>query len=354
VAEVTGLGVVWSPEFGLHVPDAYPEGAARLAWAMEGLAEAVGPCAPCSAVDPLDDSLLQTVHSRRYLDELEELCRIGGGALSIDTEVNQDSARVARLAAACCCRAADLACASGRPVVALVRPPGHHAGRETGTGFCLLNNVAIAARHLVVCGAKRVAIVDWDAHHGNGTYEIYARDPSVFYVSLHEYPLYPLTGWITDCGLGAAEGTKVSLPLPGGLLDGQALEVFSRVALPALRAFRPEAILVSAGEDGHWSDPMSSWRLTARSYAEMAAGLLRLAAELGAAPPVLVLEGGYSHGGLRSSWAGIGAALTGQSPPPSALSDLVADAGVDPGQKQAFDTRLEQLLAFYRRFWPLD
>jgi len=353
--------VVTDRRFGLHSPEAFPECPARLGWAMEGVLAAAGGLGLAVKMKPPPapeavDRLIHEVHSPRYLFRLRELAAGGGGALSLDTEVSTESFDVARLAVSAACHAVQICTESLVPAIALVRPPGHHAGVSSGTGFCLLNNAAVAARHaqtLAARGTARVAIVDWDVHHGNGTDEIFTADPDVLYVSMHEFPLYPYSGWTTECGTGAGEGRTVNLPLPGGLTDAQALEAFRRVVMPVLAAFAPAAILVSAGQDGHWRDPMSSWRLTAAGYAGMAGELAGFASRTGMPPPAVTLEGGYSASGMAASFAGIAAGLTELDWPALEDLDRAAPPEPSPRQKDAFQRRLDEIVSVQARYWPV-
>lgn len=182
-----------------------------------------------------------------------------------------------------------------------VRPPGHHAEEQRAMGFCLFNNIAVAARRLRQGGCERVAIVDWDVHHGNGTQHLFEEDPTVFYASLHQWPLYPGTGAASERGRGAGEGTTLNLPMDPGSGDLQWLGAFERELLPALEEFRPDFVLVSAGFDAHRLDPLSQVRLTEGAFREMTRLLCELAERHAGGRLVAALEGGYHLEALASS-----------------------------------------------------
>jgi acetoin utilization deacetylase AcuC-like enzyme len=191
---------------------------------------------------------------------------------------------------------------------ALVRPPGHHAERDRAMGFCFFNNVALAAAHLrAVYGLRRVLIVDWDVHHGNGTQHSYYRDPSVLFVSSHQYPFYPGTGAAREIGAGEGEGFTLNLPFPAGYGDAQYVQAFLAVVEPVARQFAPEFILISAGFDAHRRDPLAGMDVTEKGFAMLARVLLRTAREVSEDRVVAVLEGGYDLEGLTRS---IGAVLS--------------------------------------------
>jgi acetoin utilization deacetylase AcuC-like enzyme len=234
--------------------------------------------------------------------------------LDTDTKVSPESFRHCLLATGAVLGALDAVAmeAYHRPdsLFALIRPPGHHTGIDRAMGFCLLNHVSIAARYAqATYGMERVAILDWDVHHGNGTQEIHLADPSVLFVSLHEWPLYPGTGWFDEVGTGEAEGRTVNIPMPKGSRDDEYLEALDRVALPIIEAFSPELLIVSAGQDGHAADPLSGQLISARGFQAMASRAAELARtlEIGL---VVVHEGGYNVSTLpaldRSIVAGLG------------------------------------------------
>jgi acetoin utilization deacetylase AcuC-like enzyme len=212
---------------------------------------------------------------------------------------------VARLAAGATIQAARaVAAGEARFAFAVVRPPGHHAASGRGTGFCLLNNIAVAAAALRADGvAHRIAIVDWDVHHGDGTQAIFDADPDVLYASTHQAPFYPGTGAAVDRGTGAGRGTKLNRPLLAGDGDEAFVAAWREELLPAVEDFRPDAILVSAGYDAHAADPLAGLDVTEAGYAAVGHELGAAAARLGLGGVTLTLEGGYDLAALRASVA---------------------------------------------------
>jgi len=257
---------------------------------------------------PATDEELALAHDRAYIDLVKrELANVQGvSELSTgDTDVTRESLAAARAAVGGVLNAAD-AVASGRMKNAFcaVRPPGHHATRNRGMGFCIFNNVAIAARYLQkVHGIRRVLIVDFDYHHGNGTQDIFYDDESVFYFSTHHYGAYPGTGSATETGVGKAAGTKLNVPLPPGASDAQILAAFEQQLVPAARRFKPDFILVSAGFDGMRNDVLGRFDITPAGYTAITRVIVRLADELCQGRIVSVLEGGYRLDGLAESVA---------------------------------------------------
>jgi acetoin utilization deacetylase AcuC-like enzyme len=255
-------------------------------------------------------SELELVHPASFLDALERFCRSGGGHLDPDTHAGPASWDAALLAAGAGPTAvAALDAGSASAAFCVVRPPGHHATPTRAMGFCLLNNVAVTAAVLADRG-ERVLIVDWDAHHGNGTQDAFWSDPRVLYVSMHEYPLYPGTGRLDDAGAGAGVGTTVNFPFPAGTTGDAFLAAVDEVVLPMLDAFAPTWLLVSAGFDAHRADPLTGLALAAGDYADLMVRLLD-AASVGRR--VLFLEGGYDLDALAACSGATVAALVGES-----------------------------------------
>jgi acetoin utilization deacetylase AcuC-like enzyme len=296
------LHVFSDPASGRHVNSvAWVEAPERFPAALAGVeaAEKAGVTVEWRPCRPAPEAALLAVHDPHYLREIESLCAAGGGHLGPDTGVGPRSWESALLASGAACGAVESAL-SGTAAFAVVRPPGHHAGRATAMGFCLLNHAAIAAEHARTHGARAIAILDWDVHHGNGTQDLFYADGEVLYLSVHQSPFYPGTGSAREVGEGRGRGFTANVPLPYGSTEEDYAAAFTGVFLPVLREFRPELVIVSAGYDAHAADLLGGMRLTAASYGRFAAALADLAREIGAAPPALVMEGGYDLGALAA------------------------------------------------------
>ncbi|CAN5632781.1 histone deacetylase [soil metagenome] len=260
----------------------------------------------CEPREATDDELVRA-HGRDLVEALDRFGAAGGGSIDADTAMGPASMQAARLAAgAGLDLIARLQAGEGDAGFCAVRPPGHHATSGRAMGFCLLNNVAVAASALADAG-ERVVIVDYDAHHGNGTEEIFYRDPRVLFASLHEWPLYPGTGALGDVGEGEGRGTTINVPLPAGATGDVYRKAVAELIGPAAEAHGATWLLVSAGFDAHRADPLTGLGLTAADFADITGDLLALA------PPgrrLLFLEGGYDLGGLaRSTGAVLGRLL---------------------------------------------
>jgi len=290
-------GIVRDPRYLLHRPaDGHPETPWRLETIYAMLDE------PDMQKDfrliqarMATEEEIRWVHSAEYIHWVAATANRALSRLNPDTYASADSWTAARLAIGGVLQAiAEVLCANLRNAFALVRPPGHHAEHSRAMGYCIFNNVALGAIFAQrVFGLKRILIVDWDVHHGNGTQHAFERDPSVLFFSVHQYPLYPGTGLFTETGLGPGEGFTVNVPLPKGYGNGEFVAIFERLLRPLAFEFRPDFILVSAGFDCHTADPFGGMRLTAQGFAALTRSLMMMADTLCAGRLVLVLEGGY-------------------------------------------------------------
>ncbi|MBN1179353.1 MAG: histone deacetylase [Anaerolineae bacterium] len=290
-------GYVYHPIFLEHNLPSHPENARRLEQTMAALWDS-GILERLVQVEPRPASVeeLARVHSLAHIDCVRQVSARGGGYLDGDTYLSARSYAAACMAAGGMIAAVD-ALLGGEidNGFALLRPPGHHATSTRGMGFCLFNNVAIAARHaLTHPGIERVFIADFDVHHGNGTQEIFECDPRVFYFSTHEYPFYPGTGHWQETGQGAGKGSVLNVPLPAGVGDAGYARVFEELVWPMARRFRPDVMLISAGYDGHWKDPLAMMLLSLTGYTTITRHLVQMANELCQGRILFALEGGYS------------------------------------------------------------
>jgi acetoin utilization deacetylase AcuC-like enzyme len=287
--------IVTNPRHAAHDDPEHVEQAERL-HAIMGAIERAGLLQDLLVLPPLpaSESQILAAHHPRLL-QLVERASSRGGWIDQDTYVTTGSLEAAIMAAGAATRAVD-AVVGGEAsnAFALVRPPGHHATRLQPMGFCLFNNVAIAAHHaLDAYGLRRVAIVDHDVHHGNGTQDCFYDDGRVLFCSTHASPLYPETGEAHECGYESGYGTTFNIPLPHGAGDSAFARLYDDLLLPALRSFSPQLILVSAGYDGHWADPIGPHALSVAGYAALTRRLVALAEDVCDGRIVFVLEGGY-------------------------------------------------------------
>jgi acetoin utilization deacetylase AcuC-like enzyme len=266
--------------------------------------------------------------------------------LDADTFMSPESDEVARLAAGAVLTAIDRVMdgPSGTRGFAVVRPPGHHAERDRGMGFCLYNSVAVGAAWARERGLERIAIVDYDVHHGNGTQHAFEENPGVLFISSHQYPFYPGTGGAGEVGRGAGAGFTVNLPLEAGAGDSDFAQVYLQVALPVLREFRPELILVSAGFDAHERDPLAGMCMTTEGYGFLTSLLLGAADESCEGRIVFVTEGGYDTRALRECVEGVLALSSGGSQPGTR-----AEPAADGMRGRATVQRVKQAQARYWR-----
>lgn len=296
----------------------HPERPDRLPVALKALEES-GLLESIEVRSPRDATVedVELVHEPEYVSRVETMADSGGGHLDMDTAVSPETYRAALKAAGALLDSVD-GCLEGAfsRSFCLVRPPGHHALAGRGMGFCIFNNVAIAARYAIERkGLSRVMILDWDAHHGNGTQDIFYDDPDVLYVSLHQYPHYPGTGWVDETGRGRGAGATINIPFPAGTGQAQYLEAFERVILPAARRFDPDFVMISAGYDSHAADLLCSMRLTDLSFRKMTDYLAGLAADCCGGAMLATLEGGYNINAQARSIVQTVAALAGLDVP---------------------------------------
>jgi acetoin utilization deacetylase AcuC-like enzyme len=250
----------------------------------------------------VSDEDLRRVHEADYLTLIKETAG-RATALDADTFTSPQTYEVATIAAGAAVAAVDrvLDAGDGQRAMAVVRPPGHHAERNRAMGFCFFNNVAVAAAHARARGLARVAIVDFDVHHGNGTQWSFYADPSVLFVSSHQYPFYPGTGSAADVGSGAGQGFTVNLPIAAGGTDADFERLYTTIGLPIVRQFGPELILVSAGFDAHMDDPLGGMQLTTSYFGRLMAAIAAVADECCRGRLVAVTEGGYDLKALAGS-----------------------------------------------------
>ena len=292
--------LIASPRFVEHeTPQGHPERPGRaevMTRAAERWRLAGGGIAEPEAVT---DTALARVHDADYLGSIAATAgrRV---RLDADTYASPESETIARLAAGATIAAVDHALDRAAPALAFVRPPGHHAERARAMGFCLYNNAAVAAAHARLRGAARVAVVDYDVHHGNGTQWIFYDDPNVLYVSTHQYPFYPGTGAADDIGRGEGAGTTLNIPLAAGATDADQDLVFRDAVLPVLGAFGPDLLILSAGFDAHADDPLGGMQLTVEGFRTLNRRLRAFAVAHCRGRLAVVTEGGYNLDALEA------------------------------------------------------
>jgi acetoin utilization deacetylase AcuC-like enzyme len=341
------FAIITSERYRDHTtPPGHPERPQR-AEVMHAVAEAWrGTGGTVLQPRPATREELQRVHDPRYLDQI---AATAGRAVSLDADTftSPESHDVALLAAGAALTAIDRILAHSPQLsraFALVRPPGHHAERSRAMGFCLYNNIAVAAAHALQLGAGRVAVVDYDVHHGNGTQWMFYEDPRVLYVSTHQYPFYPGTGAADDIGRDKGLGFTLNVPMEAGATDADFLAVFRTLVVPVLDQFRPDLMLISAGFDAHARDPLAGMRMSTEGYGALTAELCAVSERCCQGRLVLVSEGGYDLAALTSCLELTVAVAAGKKPALPALD-------ASPGRPAA--RAIEAVRAAQARYWRL-
>jgi acetoin utilization deacetylase AcuC-like enzyme len=333
-------GLVYDPIYLEHDTGDHVENSQRLVAAMSYLNETgIKEKLTCLPPRPALLEELEMIHTPEYISYVKSKAEKGGGWLDPDTVMSPKSYEAALYAAGGLLVAVEEVM-KGKVdnAFALVRPPGHHAMHDRAMGFCIFNNMAIAAKFaLSKFSLKRVLIADFDVHHGNGTQDAFYADPRVLYFSTHQYPFYPGTGWMDETGTGEGEGTTVNFPMAAGWSDEEYLRAFNEVLVPVARRFQPQLILVSAGFDAHWADHLAMMRVSVKAFAQMVMILKELAAELCQGRLIFTLEGGYNLRVVSSSIKAIFDVLLGNSE----IDDPLGEA--EMRKPEGFDEHIEAI-----------
>jgi acetoin utilization deacetylase AcuC-like enzyme len=297
-------GLVTSPEYLKHIPPyRHPENPERLKTILNLLKEKKI-FEKVLNIEPEEAKIedIQTTHLPFYIEEVKKISLSGGGNLDPDTYLCSETYKIALLASGGVLQATEFVIENKvKNAVALIRPPGHHAEKDRGMGFCIFNNIAIAANFAKKKGLNKILIVDWDLHHGNGTQNIFYGDEKVLYFSTHQYPYYPGTGSIQEIGTGKGRGYTINIPLPGGCGDSDYEYIFNEILIPVSEKFKPEIIFISAGFDAHYLDPLGGMNLSSRGYGNLTEIVKSIAENFCEGKIVVALEGGYNLDALANS-----------------------------------------------------
>jgi len=334
-------GLVYDPIYLEHDTGDHVENSQRLVAAISYLKETgIKEKLSCLPARPALLEELEMIHAPEYISYVKSKAEKGGGWLDPDTIMSPKSYEAALYAAGGLMGAVE-AVMRGEVdnAFALVRPPGHHAIRDRAMGFCIFNNMAVAAKFaLSKFSLNRILIADFDIHHGNGTQDAFYADPKVLYFSTHQYPFYPGTGWMDETGTGEGEGTTVNFPMTAGWGDEEYLRAFNEVLVPVGRRFQPQLILVSAGFDAHWADNLAMMQVSVTGFAQMIMILKELAAELCQGHLVFTLEGGYNLQVVASSTKAVFDVLLGNSE----IDDPLGEASM-ARKPEGFDEHIEEI-----------
>ena len=331
------FALVYHPIYLKHDIDGHVERKERLTAILDGI-ESVGLDIEYITPKAATIEQVEAIHDRKYIDQVRAICEKGGGNLDVDTVLSKDSYDAAMMAAGGAIAAVDAVIDGHRGAFALVRPPGHHAMPNRGMGFCVFNNVAIAARHAQARDLEKVLIVDWDVHHGNGTNAIFYSDRSVMYFSTHQFPHYPGTGRMNDVGEDGAEGTAVNVPLPSGTGDEGYLMAYREILKPIALEFSPDIVLVSAGQDPHRDDPLGGMGLTASGFAAIAGVVKEVADICSKGRVAAILEGGYNLSAQAEAIVAQIRAFQGDVPDISGFDPKVA-------------RRIDEIKSIHKAYW---
>lgn len=344
------IGLVYHPDYLIHTQADHPERKERLEHILETLSNQKLE-KRLQFIEPFYATVEQVarVHDPIHIRSVDEACRRGRNYLDMDTYIVPRSYEIALLAAGGALKGLQVIMEGDlNRVFALVRPPGHHAERDRAMGFCLFNNIAVAAQTArQEYGLERVAIVDWDVHHGNGTAQIFAQDPAVLFISTHQSPAYPGTGHFRDAGRGAGAGFTVNIPLPSGSGDADYLLFVDRVIVPILNSYKPEILMISAGQDAYYKDPLAGMELTAHGFYRIAEALAQIADRWCKGRILLCLEGGYHLQGQAGLVLQILNAVGRWSLPVPEQSPVDRPSA-------AVSIRLEEVINVQKNYWPLD
>lgn len=343
-------GIVKDERYMLHTAGfAHPESPLRLAAIYEML-DSPGMSGKFIEIKPREATHgeIATIHSPSYINYCAETA---GHSVQLDpdTATSPETYQIAKLAAGGVINAIDSVInGSVNNAFAFIRPPGHHAERGSAAGFCIFNNVAIGAMHAILChNMKRILIVDWDLHHGNGTQHVFYNDPRVLYFSTHQYPYYPGTGNMKEIGQGRGEGYTINVPLRGGAGDGAFVKTFRKILEPVAMQFKPELVLLSAGFDIYYQDPLGNMQVTPNGFAAMAQILLNIADSCCDGRLVAVLEGGYNIQGLTKSVKAVLEVMLGETK--CSEEQLAAfEQNVDSGANGTISLVVQKIAPFWK------